>query len=42
MTVEKALVLAAGKSSRFGRQKLLHNVEGTSLLGRVLQTLCWT
>jgi len=39
MKVEKALVLAAGKSSRFGRQKLLHNVEGTSLLGQVLQTL---
>lgn len=39
MKVEKALVLAAGKSSRFGRQKLLHNIEGTSLLERVLQTL---
>jgi CDP-L-myo-inositol myo-inositolphosphotransferase len=39
MKVEKALVLAAGKSSRFGRHKMVHKIEGTSLLGRVLQTL---
>jgi choline kinase len=39
MTVEKALVLAAGRSSRFGRHKIVHKIEGTSLLGRVLQTL---
>lgn len=39
MKVEKALVLAAGKSSRFGKHKLLHKIEGTPLLGRVLQTL---
>jgi len=39
MTVEKALVLAAGRSSRFGRHKMIHKIEGTSLLGRVLQTL---
>jgi len=39
MTVEKALVLAAGRSSRFGKHKMVHKIEGTSLLGRVLQTL---
>ena len=39
MKVEQALVLAAGKSSRFGKRKLLHNIAGTPLLGRVLQTL---
>jgi choline kinase len=39
MTVEKALVLAAGRSSRFGKHKIVHKIEGTSLLGRVLQTL---
>jgi len=39
MKVQKALVLAAGKSSRFGKQKLLRNLEGAPLLGRVLQTL---
>jgi choline kinase len=39
MKVEKALVLAAGRSSRFGKHKMVHKIEGTSLLGRVLQTL---
>jgi len=39
MKVKEALVLAAGRSSRFGRHKIIHKIEGTSLLGRVLQTL---
>jgi choline kinase len=39
MSVEKALVLAAGRSSRFGRHKMIHKIEGASLLGRVLQAL---
>jgi len=37
--VDKALVLAAGRSSRFGEHKLLYSIEGKPLLGRVLETL---
>jgi len=37
--VLKALVLAAGKSNRFGTHKMLYNIEGKPLLGQVLERL---